>query len=494
MSLSDLRTPVLSALRWTAASRVLMQVVTWTATLIAVRLLSPTDYGIVAVATLLSGYLGLLSEVGFGSAIIYRQIRDPITLYTIFVSLLAVGALLALVAFMSAPLIASLFGEPRAESVARLVALQFLLTPFITIPDARLRMELRFKELGISNFAAAITSAVCVVTLALFGAGPFSLAVATLMGQLVRAAILNWLCPMKYFLSIQLAHARELLRYSGLIVVERSAWYWYSEADVAVVGRFLGAQFVGVYSIAKTVIQAPLDRISEILNVVSFPAYASIQQNRMAVIDAYMKALRVGAYVAFPLFWGIGAVAPSLMLVVFGQKWLAAVAPLQVLAIAMPLRAVQSMTTPLMHAIGRPDTSLSATIASLLVIVPSIFIGVSQFGLTGAAGGWAVGFPIVFAFSSTLFARSLDMKASRIWASIARPALCSFAMVLTVRTCTAFLGEHTATWITLLGSVITGFVSYCAFVLLLDRKSFNELFHLVTSLLGRKRPQAAVST
>src|SRR5690348_17005185 len=190
MKLADLRGPVISALRWTVVSRMIMQLITWSSTIIAVRLLTPADYGIVAVATVFSNYLELLGEAGLGSALVQRQVRDRPTLRAVFSVLLAVSIVLAGVVFSIAPLVGAAFKEPDAVPVMRLVALAFVSLPFLTISDSVLRMDLRFKELGIANIAGAITNAVSVVVLALASAGPYALVGSYLLGLIAQVVVM----------------------------------------------------------------------------------------------------------------------------------------------------------------------------------------------------------------------------------------------------------------------------------------------------------------
>jgi O-antigen/teichoic acid export membrane protein len=485
VKLSDLRSPVISALRWTVVSRLLMQAITWTATIVSVRLLTPSDYGIVTVATLLSNYLIILGEAGFGSAIVQRQTRDRATLVAVFSVLAIAGAVLAGIVFVLAPFIGTLFHEPRATPVMRLAALQFLLLPFGTIPGAVLQLNFRFKELGIANLAGAITSSLTVVGLALAGAGPFALVGGMLLSHAVRVFFMQRSAQTPIALSTNLGPARSLVRYSALIVAGRSAWYWYTEADNAVVARFLGTNVLGVFSVAKNLIQAPLDRIGEVANAVSFSAYSRIQEHSSMLSDAYLKSLRVAAYVVFPLFWGLGCVAEPLIRVAFGPKWAGAVVPMQLFSFAMPLRALQNLSTPVVHAVGRPDLSFIFTVCAMAVIIPLLFFGVMNFGVAGAAGSWAIGYPLVFALSVWLYTKPLSLRPIEVWRLLARPAVCGIVMTgLVLATVYGVLGSAYS-WQQLSAGIAVGALSYVSCVALLDRSAYRELTGLIFAFARR---------
>src|SRR6185312_3145782 len=420
MKLADLRGPVISALRWTVVSRMVMQLITWSSTIIAVRLLTPTDYGIVTVATVFSNYLQLLGEAGLGSAIVQQQIRDRPTQQAVFSVLLALSIVLAGVVFSIAPLVGIAFHEPRAVPVMRLVALSFISLPFVTLADSVLRMDMRFKELGMANIVGAVTSAISVIGLALAGGGPYALVGSYLLGLIAQVVAMQWYARAPLTVTLALGPVRKLLGYSTLLAIDRSVAYWYREADYPIIARFTGAGVLGAFSVAKNFVQMPLDRIGGIANGVFFPTYALIQQHGPVVSEAFLKSLRLAAYMYFPLFWGLSLVAEPLVAVAFGEKWRGAVLPMQILAIPMPLRALKEIAQPIARAVGRPGTSLTISVVAALIVIPLQVIGMIHFGVAGVAGAWAVGYPLVYIFVIWRFTRMLSIKSRDAWLVLAR--------------------------------------------------------------------------
>ncbi len=485
MKLADLRAPVISALRWTVASRMIMQLITWSSTIVAVRLLTPTDYGIVTVATVFSNYLQLLGEAGCGSALVQRQIRDRPTLKAVFSALLAISILLAGVVFSVAPLVGTAFREPRAVSVMRVVALAFVSLPFLTLSDSVLRMDLRFKELGIANIVGAAASAVSVVGFALAGAGPYALVGSYLLGLLAQVVAMQWYARAPLTVTLSLGPIRKLLRYSTLLVIDRSIAYWYREADYAIVARFSGAGILGAFSVAKNIVQMPLDRIGGIANGIFLPTYSLIQQHGTVVSEAFLKSLRMAAYVFFPLFWGLGVIAEPLVAVAFGDKWRSVILPMEILAIPMPLRALKEMSQPLARAIGRPDASLTVNAIAAVVVIPLQVLGMIRFGMAGVAGGWAVGYPIVYSFVIWLFARMLSVRLRDAWLVLARPVLCALVMIGTVIPTVFGLLRHEQPLLQLIAGIGVGVAAYIASVRVIDNRAFRELTGLTLSFFRR---------
>jgi teichuronic acid exporter len=485
MKLADLRRPVVSALRWTVLSRMIMQAVTWSATIIAVRILTPSDYGVVAIGTVFSNYLQLLAEAGLGSAVVQQQIRDRATLKAVFSVLLVIGTLLAGVVFSLAPLVGTAFREPRAVPVMRVVGLAFVLLPFLTLPDAMLQMDLRFKELGIANIGGAVVTAVSVVLLALGGAGPYALVGSYLLGLIARMAVLQWFAKAPLTVTLSLGPVRKLLRFSTLLAVDRSIAYWYREADYPIVARFSAAGVLGTFSVAKNIAHMPLDRIGGISNGVFFPTYSRIKEHGTVISEAFLKSFRLAAYAFFPMFWGLAAVAGPLVTVALGDKWGGVVVPMEIMAIPMPLRALKDMSQPLVRAVGRPGTSLTINAIAALVVIPLQVLGMIHFGVVGVAGAWAIGYPIVFVFVVWILTRVLSLKPSAAWSVLGRPVLCALLMSAAVIWTDYDVLRHEQPLVQLLAGIGVGIAVYSLSVAIIDNRALRELTGLLLSFFQR---------
>ena len=195
MTNQKLRSKVVSGLRWTASTRAVGQLITWSSTLILVRLLTPADYGLVTMATVVSSYLLILGEMGLSAALIQRPNLDLVTKRNVFGFLLICGLSLFAVSVLLAPLISQYFLEPRVESLVLIVAIQFLLIPFAVIPQANLATEMRFGALGNAGLASAVIGALATLALAYLGFGPYALASGIVVVLLSRVIILNVIAP-----------------------------------------------------------------------------------------------------------------------------------------------------------------------------------------------------------------------------------------------------------------------------------------------------------
>ena len=171
----SLRSQALSGLRWTVSVRLLSQLVTWVITLAVIRLLTPADYGLLAMATVFVAFLSMFSELGLGAAIVQKKDVDEGLLKRAFALILIVHFSLAAMLALAAPLIADFYAEPRVTSVIRVLSLQFILGAFAVIPDAQLQRRMEFRNRSLLDFFGAVLASGVTLFMAMAGSGVWAL-------------------------------------------------------------------------------------------------------------------------------------------------------------------------------------------------------------------------------------------------------------------------------------------------------------------------------
>lgn len=422
---------LLAGLRWITFSRVLAQVLTWANTFFVIRLLSPADFGLAALAGVFANFLSLLNELGFSVTLVQRQTRDAETLSHVFGALLVIGIILTALLLLAAPGIGALVREPRVIPLLRVVSLQFITMSFSVIPQAQLSMDMRFRELAMTGIVAALIGAATTLVMALHDAGAWSLIVGTIALNVSRSLVLNLFSPSLCVPRLRLAKIRPLAGFSGLVLLERTLWYWYMQVDSFLVGRVLGAAQLGVYAVGKQLTNIPLERVMEIVNSIALPAFARVKSDPAQVQSGYFKMLRLGAGYAFPVFWGLATVCEPLVRLVIGAKWLAAVPVIRLLCLSMPLRMLNSLTAAPATAVGRQDVNVKSLLVAIIIIPVGVMLGTSQ-GVQGAALAWAVGFPFVYLYNAALVRRALGIGLAQMWSCVWPPALAAALMTLAI--------------------------------------------------------------
>lgn len=471
-------------LRWTGGIQLLTQLMTWSVTIVVMRLLEPEDYGIVALTGIFVMYAGVISEFGLPMALVQGRVTDERALRSALGISLSLSVLCCLVLIVASGRIASFFDQPKLAAMVQFAAIQFPIAAVGTIAQAQLSQALRFRELSLAALLASIAQSLSTLVLAWLYPGPWALLIGMFCGTVARVIALNVYQPLRFWPSLALAPLRPILRVALYIFASRSLWYWYGQVDRLVIGKRLGARDLGAYSSAKLFVSLPLDKVMEVINRVSFPAFSSINHDADLVSDRYEKAVRITAMYAFPAFWGLAAVAPVGIDVLLGEKWHVAAWPAAVLSLALPFRMLSAVGSPLLIAMGRSDLSLLVMIQTFVLVAVALYIG-SFWGLNGVSVAWAVAMPIasVYAVGLTLKLVRIDWK--RYFAQVRGAAIAAAMMVVVVEFGVEPLVYGMPGIARLALEVLAGIAVYWGAISLLDPAGRDETISLVLRVLGR---------
>ena len=426
------RNEVLRGLKWTATGRLTSQIVTWGVTIMLLRLLNPEDYGLMALASIFSALFTLLAEVGLGPTLVQNKDLTPQRVKQIFGLVILTNAAAALtMAFVVSPLVAMFFGEERLQLVIQVIALQFVPAAFAIVPGALLERNLEFRGKTIADLVSNIGGSLLMLWLAYHGFGVMALAWGSLGVATIRAVGLNIARPMSMLPSFDFKGCGGLFNFAGNVTGTQLIWFTYSQADLFIIGKFLGKHDLGIYSVSMDVASLPASRVSAILNQVVFPSLSKVQREGGPVSYYMLVGLRTISLLSFPVMWGLSSVAPELVQVLMGDKWLESVTPLALLCLIMPLRVLSPLLHSGLYAVGRADRSFNITFITAVVMCLSFLVG-AQFGLLGLSLAWLVAFPAVFLMNLIGSGACLGLTTGRILGALSRPALASVVMYAAV--------------------------------------------------------------
>lgn len=483
----SLRARALTGFRWTASVRLLSQMVTWAITLIVIRLLTPTDYGLLAMATVFVAFLTMFSEVGLGPAIVQKTQVDDHLLRRVFGVVLIVHVSLTALLILAAPLIAAFYGEPRVAGVVRVLSLQFVLSAFTVVPDAQLQRRMEFRNRSLLDLSGAIVASVTTLAMAFAGAGVWALVTGSIVNQVWRAVGLNCLSPFLHWPEFSLHGLRPLLAYGGHITAAGLFGMFFSQVDVVICAKLLGNEILGFYSVAVNLATLPSQKTAGLINGVAFPAFSSMQHDVRKVRESVLLGTRVLSFFAFPVSWGMSSIAPEIVQVILGPKWTLATVPLQALAIVIPLRVVGNFVGVAVQGRGRPDITLRNTMWACFVGSPLLLIGAYAEGLTGLSVAWLAVSPLLFLPYLMRSGPVLDLGPRDVLGVMMRPAIAALAMYASVFAVRHALPEDLLPVLRMSLLIVTGALAYSLVSLGIARKPTLEVLGFVKSIVTAKR-------
>ena len=387
------------AVFWRSGTQIVSQVVSWGTTLAVIRILDPSDYGLFAMTSVVLVFLNFLNGYGFVSALIQSESVEPIRIRQAFGMLLLLNVGLALTQlFIAAPLAAAYYREPMVAEMLRWQSLIYLATPFLILPEALMTRELEFKKPAIINLVTSLVGAIVSLSLALYGAGVWTLVFAPISIFWSRAIMLMiatrfWVLP-----SFDFRGAGHIFTFGTALLIGHGFFIIQSQSDIFIAGRHFDVHDLGLYAEALFLTQLFATKFIPPLNEVAFPAYARIQHDKGKLAYSFLKAVRLIMLVAFPLYFGMAVTAAPFVATLMGDKWLEATPIVAILALAMPVATLQFLFQPAINALGLPGITMRNSIAGA-IIMPLVYLFAIRFGVTGLAWGWLASFPLLLAFT-----------------------------------------------------------------------------------------------
>lgn len=452
-------------LAWRTLANWSSQLVSWGALLVIVRLLSPSDFGVVGMSVVLYWYLKFVGEFGLTATVIRNRDLSEETL----AQLNTMGVLFGTGSFLLACLLAwpaaLFFKTPRMAPVAIVICIALIPLGLRSVPEGLMNREMRLKTLSLLDAFRDIMSAAVTVLMAWAGFHYWALVVGNLLSEVARCAIILGVRRHRYAWP-RVSTIREPLTFARRVLISGFAWSTYNTLDNVTAGRVLGQSALGFYGMAWNLANTPLEKIVSLVTTL-VPAYFSRVQTDLAALRRYVRSLtEMISLTTFPTTLGLVLVAPDAVPLVLGRKWNGAVGALQVLCVYAALRSVVAILPKVLTAVGKPRFVMQVELCGLVLMPAAFWIG-SHWGITGIAFGWIFAYPLIALAEYRETMKTIQMDITDYIRAL-RPALdgCA-AMIVTVSVLKRFLLSDQSPWIRLNAEVATGAAAYIATILLL---------------------------
>ncbi|GAA5193583.1 lipopolysaccharide biosynthesis protein [Ferrimonas gelatinilytica] len=391
--------------------------------------LSPEDFGLVGMVMVLAGLANVLADTGFSAAVIQDQRLGQRHYATLFWVNLAVGSAVSVFFFFSASLIAAFYQREELVLISQVLACSFFLSSLSTLPQAILRKNMSFKELSIADTVVYLLTGSIVVAMAWGGAGIWSLVLQPIIQQLLKALILWPLSGWRPSFILSWSALKDVYRFSFSILGLQYLQYLMANLDYLLIGRFLGAEALGIYTLAYKVMFVPIRNICLEVVKVLFSAFSKIQAEKDQFRALYLDSMRMTALIVMPMLTGMFLVADPFVVTVFGPQWEMAVPVLKVLCLVGLVQSVVAHSGVVFRALGFPGLELKINIVRFFVTL-GVLLWALQFGLlvfTWALFGLSTLFMLV---QQSMVKRFLDYRHVDWLMALQPPFLLSLMMAI----------------------------------------------------------------
>jgi len=376
---------------WLGALRVVIRGLTFVRLAILARLLTPSQFGLFGIASLVLAFLEIITETGINVFFIQDEGKLKDYLNTAFVVSIIRGTLISLLIFIFAPLIASFFNSPESKNLLYLTAIIPFIRGFINPSVVIFQKELQFnKEFFLRTGIFLADSFVAILT-AFWLRSPSSLIWGMVAGVVVEVIATQIFINPKPRFAFELDKLRKVLDRGKWVTVSSFLQYLFVNTDSTVVGKIMSNDYLGYYQMAYKISTLPITEISNVFYNVTFPVFSKFQSDKRRLRKAFIKSTLAISAAVVPVGLIIFFFARQIVTIVLGSEWLLAVEPIKVLSIYGILRAVTAEFPAIFLALKKQEYVTVVTLVAVIGILVTILPLISRYGIVGASYSSLIG-------------------------------------------------------------------------------------------------------
>ena len=356
--MKKLNQQVLSSVFWKFLERILAQLISFIVSIVIARILTPKEYGLVALAMIFVNIANVFVANGFNTALIQNRNVDEIDFSTLFYCSFVISIIFYFLLFFLAPLIAVFYDVPELISLFRVMGLMLPLASYKSIQNAFVARHLDFKKFFYSTLIGTIVSAIVGIAMALTNFGVWALVAQYFTNNIIDALILTVTIDWKLQLKFSMARARPLLLYGSRILGADLIGCIYNQLVAFIVGKKYTSADLAFYTKGRQFPDLISNNIIVALTAVLFPAFSYRADDLDGIKTMASKTLQIIAYVLLPFYFGMIAVSDNLIIVLLGERWIPCVFFLNVMCVNGIVGVLDVIDIQVLKAIGRSDIVL----------------------------------------------------------------------------------------------------------------------------------------
>lgn len=461
------------AAKWAFIESVAGSVLSFVSLLVVARLLKPSDFGVAAAVLITSGLVQTLTTQGMSDAMVrHRSGHTSITSAANSLALI-LGTCGWIFCLATAPLLALALDEPQLAPMLMVHSFTCVLAGLVVIPTARLTRKLRIKKLTFLNFTQKLFTTLSTIFLAFVGVGPWAIIVGSLIGAFYATGTFMAMSPQKKIFRVRISEALPLLQMSWQLGLEGVLWAVHVRVFALLFGFSHGPAELGYFNFGLRLVDEVANLLNRTISRIALSGFATAKRLGRDIGTLFVNGSFLTALVAYPTLIGIAIVAPDLIPMVFGHKWVPATSYVEVFCTVWCFTIVRVLAPPALRAQGvqRPLLIMAAIAAAL-----NIAAVYATSSLPPEMAAWSFATRLLVTFPSSFYFVSLylDISIRRQLMSLIGPVAATLAMALAVRMSgqlfPALIGISRLTL-----DVLVGMSVYCAVLLLLNGKQIRQL-------------------
>lgn len=463
---------------WATVDRFGTMILQFVVNLVLARLLIPADFGAIGMLAIFIAVSQTLIDGGFGSALIQKKNPTQVDFSTVFFWNLGFSLLLYCILFLFAPLIGKFYSMPILSDVLRVIGISLVINSVLTIQTTRLRKQLAFRTIAITNLGAYVAGAVMAISMAKSGFGVWSL-VAMQLCQGGIAVLILWLNTHwhpSYCFSKKTM--KELFGFGGYIMAANIFQTICQNLQGIIIGKRFSATQMGYFSQAYKLDQITSYSIPQVIVQVMYPVYSSIQDDKERLKNMVLMNLRVVAFIIFPILATLILIAEPLIVFLYGEKWLPSVPYFRILCVGGFFVCLQNINFYAVAAVGKSKSLFKWSFYKWGFLLAALLIGM-EFGMYGILWGMVLSSANIFFTNAYLAQKHTGLSVIKQFGNVVPILIITFICI-----CVGWECNHIFSMPFISGILII--VLYLCISAFLHLEAFRDARSIVQKLVNRK--------
>ena len=466
---------------WRFAERCGAQGVTFIVSLVLARLLTPADYGTVALITVFTTILGVFIDSGLGSALIQKKNADQLDFSSVFCFNMFMCITLYFIMFISAPFIADFYDKPELTAMTRVVSLTLIVSGVKSMQCVYVSKNMLFKKFFYATLGGTIFSAFFGIFLAYKGYGAWAIIGQSLSNNFIDAVILWFTVKWRPQFKFSFNRLKSLFSYGWKLLCSSLLDTGYNQLRSLIIGKVYSSADLGYYNKASNFPSIVINNINTSIDSVLLPSMASVQDSKDSLKGMTRRAMKTSAYVIAPLLMGLAACGKSVINILLTDKWMPSYPFMVIFCITYMFYPVHTANLNAIKAMGRSDLFLKLEIAKKIVGLAAILV-------TFKISVMAMAYSLLVTSVLSQIINSWPNKKLMNYSYLEQlkdilPGILLAAFMGVCVYCVNFL--HLSNWLTLLIQVPLGAVIYIGLSALLKLESFTYCWNMVNPMIQK---------
>lgn len=417
---------------WSAIEKYSGLVVSLVVSMILARLLSPDEYGVVAIATVFTQFLSMFCTMGIAPAIIHRDDLDEADLNNIYTFSLIIGVLLSVSFFILSWPISFLYDNGQLTSVCQILSIQLFFSAANMVPNALMNKNRRFKEIAKRTLLLQLISCTLAIIAAFGGMGVYSLLISP-----VLTSIGIFLFNKKYYTvhvckNITFEPLKKVFSFAAYEFLFEFVNYFSRNLDKLIIGKYMSVAELGYYEKSYRLMQLPMNNVTAVVNPILQPVLSNLKENPRNIAIEYNKIVRLLSTISFPLGAMLSFCATELIHIFYGDNWDLAIPTFSILSLSLPLQMIQSTSGSIFLAAGDAKGQFWVGIRNTLTTVSGFFIAAMVYGtIESMAWAWNITLFVNFGLTYfTLYHKTLNYNFGSFLKELLNPLILSLILSL----------------------------------------------------------------